>query len=55
VAYLKPPALTRRLANPLVISRYREVAGCAVDSLFTKLPDTRDHPVFQIGPRNPAR
>ena len=31
-----------------VISRYREVAGRAVDSFFTKLPDARDHPVFQI-------
>ncbi len=38
-----------------VISRYREVAGRAVDSFFTKLPDARDHPVFQIGSDNPAR
>src|ERR1017187_3664168 len=129
VAYLKPPALTRRLANPLamrlnargvatltlagrrtgearkvpvipvevggsrylvspygesdwvrnlraagkgelsrkgrreafpagqrepVISRYREVAGRAVDSYFTKLPDARDHPVFQLDSGNPV-
>ena len=38
-----------------VISRYREVAGRAVDSFFTKLPDARDHPVFQIDSGNPAR
>ena len=37
-----------------VISRYREVAGRAVDSFFTKLPDARDHPVFQIDSGNPA-
>ena len=38
-----------------VISRYREVAGRAVDSYFTKLPDARDHPVFQIDSGNPVR
>jgi hypothetical protein len=37
-----------------VISRYREVAGHAVDSYFTKLPDARDHPVFQIDSGNPV-
>jgi hypothetical protein len=38
-----------------VIFRYREVAGRAVDSFFTKLPDARDHPVFQIGSGSPVR
>ena len=37
-----------------VISRYREVAGRAVDSYFTKLPDARDHPVFQLDSGNPV-
>jgi deazaflavin-dependent oxidoreductase (nitroreductase family) len=37
-----------------VISRYREVAGRTVNSSFMKLPDARDHPVFQIDPGNPA-
>jgi tricorn protease len=37
-----------------VISRYREVAGRMVDSFFTKLPDARDHPVFQIDSVNPV-
>jgi deazaflavin-dependent oxidoreductase (nitroreductase family) len=37
-----------------VISRYREVAGRAVDSFFTKLPDARDHPVFQLDSGNPV-
>ena len=31
-----------------VIARYREVAGRVVSPCFTKLPDARDHPVFQI-------
>ena len=31
-----------------IIARYREVAGRVVDPYFTKLPDARDHPVFQI-------
>jgi deazaflavin-dependent oxidoreductase (nitroreductase family) len=38
-----------------VISRYREVAGRTLDSFFTKLPDARDHPVFQIDPGKPVR
>ena len=38
-----------------VISRYRKVAGRAVDSYFTKLPDARDHPVFRIDSGNPVR
>jgi len=38
-----------------VISRYREVAGRAVDSFFTRLPDARDHPVFQLDSGNPVR
>jgi deazaflavin-dependent oxidoreductase (nitroreductase family) len=37
-----------------VISRYREVAGRTVDSFFAKLPDARDHPVFQIDSGNPV-
>jgi deazaflavin-dependent oxidoreductase (nitroreductase family) len=37
-----------------VISRYREVAGPIVDSFFTKLPDARDDPVFQIDSGNPV-
>jgi deazaflavin-dependent oxidoreductase (nitroreductase family) len=37
-----------------VISRYREVAGPMVDSFFTKLPDARDDPVFQIDSGNPV-
>jgi deazaflavin-dependent oxidoreductase (nitroreductase family) len=31
-----------------VITRYREIAGRVVGSFFAKLPDARDHPVFQI-------
>ena len=31
-----------------VIARYREVAGRVVSPCFTKLPDARDHPVFQL-------
>ena len=31
-----------------VIARYREVAGRVVSPCFTRLPDARDHPVFQI-------
>jgi deazaflavin-dependent oxidoreductase (nitroreductase family) len=31
-----------------VIARYREVAGRVVSPCFTKLPDARDHPVFQV-------
>jgi deazaflavin-dependent oxidoreductase (nitroreductase family) len=31
-----------------VIARYREVAGRVVSPCFTKLPDTRDHPVFKV-------
>ena len=31
-----------------VIARYREVAGRVVSPCFTKLPEARDHPVFQI-------
>jgi deazaflavin-dependent oxidoreductase (nitroreductase family) len=31
-----------------VISRYREVAGRVVGPCFTKLPDARDHPVFEV-------
>jgi deazaflavin-dependent oxidoreductase (nitroreductase family) len=33
-----------------VIARYREVAGRVVGPCFTKLPDARDHPVFQVAP-----
>jgi deazaflavin-dependent oxidoreductase (nitroreductase family) len=32
-----------------VIARYREVAGRSVGPCFTKLPDPKDHPVFQVG------
>ena len=32
-----------------VIARYREVAGSLVDPCFAKLPDPKDHPVFQVG------
>ena len=32
-----------------IIARYRQVAGRAVNSYFTKLPDDGDHPVFRIG------
>jgi len=38
-----------------VIARYREVAGRVVSPCFTKLPDVRDHPVFQIGQSNRGR
>ncbi|MDA8043640.1 MAG: nitroreductase family deazaflavin-dependent oxidoreductase [Actinomycetota bacterium] len=31
-----------------MIARYREVAGRVVGSSFAKLPEARDHPVFQI-------
>lgn len=30
-----------------IIARYRDVAGSHVDPYFTKLPDPKDHPVFQ--------
>jgi len=33
----------------IVIARYREVAGSFVGPCFTKLPDPKDHPVFQVG------
>jgi len=32
----------------IVIARYREVAGNFVGPCFTKLPDPKDHPVFQV-------
>ena len=32
----------------IVIARYREVAGNVVGPCFTKLPDAKDHPVFQV-------
>ena len=32
-----------------IIARYREVAGSLVGQCFTKLPDHKDHPVFQVG------
>ena len=38
-----------------VISRYREVAGRVVDPCFTKLPDARDHPVFEVDQSGPGR
>jgi len=38
-----------------VITRYREVAGRVVDPCFTKLPDARDHPVFEIDQSGPDR
>jgi deazaflavin-dependent oxidoreductase (nitroreductase family) len=38
-----------------VIARYREVAGRVVSPCFTKLPDARDHPVFQIDRSNRGR
>lgn len=31
-----------------VIAAYREKAGRAVKSLFDRLPDDRDHPVFRL-------
>jgi deazaflavin-dependent oxidoreductase (nitroreductase family) len=31
-----------------IIARYREIAGSYVDRYFAKLPDPRDHPVFQV-------
>ena len=37
-----------------VIARYREVAGRVVGSSFAKLPDARDHPVFQIVDSTPS-
>lgn len=33
-----------------IIARYREVAGRSVGPCFTKLPDPKDHPVFQVDP-----
>ena len=38
-----------------VISRYREVAGRVVGPRFTKLPDARDHPVFEVDQSGPGR
>lgn len=38
-----------------VIARYREVAGRVVSPCFAKLPDARDHPVFQIDQSNRGR
>ena len=38
-----------------VISRYREVAGRVLGPCFTKLPDARDHPVFEVDQRDPRR
>lgn len=32
-----------------IIARYRQVAGRAVNSYFTKLPDPEEHPVLRIG------
>ena len=34
--------------RPPVITAYRKVASRAVDSFFTRMPDPRDHPVFQL-------
>jgi deazaflavin-dependent oxidoreductase (nitroreductase family) len=31
-----------------IITGYRQVAGSYVDRYFAKLPDPRDHPVFQV-------
>ena len=31
-----------------VITAYRNVASRTVDSFFTRMPDPRDHPVFQL-------
>ncbi|HEY8653186.1 MAG TPA: nitroreductase family deazaflavin-dependent oxidoreductase [Dermatophilaceae bacterium] len=33
----------------IVIARYREVAGNFVGPCFTKLPDPKHYPVFQVG------
>jgi deazaflavin-dependent oxidoreductase (nitroreductase family) len=38
-----------------VISLYREVAGHVVGPCFTKLPDARDHPVFEVDQSGPGR
>ncbi len=35
-----------------IIARYREVAGSYVDRYFAKVPDPRDHPVFQVARRH---
>jgi deazaflavin-dependent oxidoreductase (nitroreductase family) len=32
-----------------IIARYRGVAGSHIGPYFTKLPDPKDHPVFQVG------
>jgi deazaflavin-dependent oxidoreductase (nitroreductase family) len=37
-----------------IITRYREVAGRAVNASFAQLPDAADHPVFQVGERKPG-
>jgi deazaflavin-dependent oxidoreductase (nitroreductase family) len=37
--------------RPSVIAAYRRVAGRAVKSLFEKLPDPADHPVFRLEDR----
>jgi hypothetical protein len=34
--------------RPPIIAAYRAVAGRAVKSLFDRLPDAKDHPVFRI-------
>jgi deazaflavin-dependent oxidoreductase (nitroreductase family) len=31
-----------------IITEYRKAASRAVDSFFTRMPDPRDHPVFQL-------
>ena len=38
-----------------VLSRYRKVAGHVVGPCFTKLPDARDHPVFEVDQSGPGR
>jgi deazaflavin-dependent oxidoreductase (nitroreductase family) len=38
--------------RPPVIAAYRTVAGRAVASFFSKLPDPADHPVFRLDPRS---
>jgi deazaflavin-dependent oxidoreductase (nitroreductase family) len=38
-----------------IIARYREVTGRVMGPCFTKLPDVRDHPVFQVDSSSPGR
>ena len=48
------PSRSQSTSGDPIITRYREVAGRVVGSSFAKLPDARDHPVFQIVDSTPS-